>query len=246
MKLIVANGCSMASGFECTEPGKQLPTDWEHAWPKQLCDILGTDGCNMSRAGQSNWSIATNIQSIIMQQFADSNPKDLLVAVGWTEFTRSEFIADDDIFYFNAGFNERFNKDDLEPNQKRKDVYYAYQAWIHQSIDSHLSKFAWTYWTLKNFLDLREIPYFFFNSISKPTIPAHDLLICSDPQRHSPQFIWDTMLNDPNYFHEETQFEWLKRNYPNDTVGSGVGQHHWNPKALRAWAEFIAPKILDR
>jgi hypothetical protein len=245
MKLIVANGCSMASGFECTEPGKQLPTDWQHAWPKHLCDTLGTDGCNMSRAGQSNWSIAVNVQSIIMQQFADRDPKDLLVVVGWTEFTRSEFIADD-IFYFNAGFNERFQKGDLDADQKRKDVYYAYQAWVHQSIDSHLAKFAWTYWSLKNFLDLRGIPYFFFNSINKPTIPNNDLLICSDPKRRSPDVIWNTMLNDPCYYHDETQFQWLSKNYPNHIVGNGIGQHHWNSEALKAWAEFIAPKIIDR
>lgn len=245
-KVIIANGCSMASGFECTEPGKQLPPDWDYAWPAQLCNILQTDGCNMSRAGQSNWSIAVNVQSIIMQQFADRDPKDLLVMIGWSEFTRSEFIADDDIFYFNAGFNERFNKDDLEPGQKRKDVYYAYQTWIHQSIDSHLAKFAWTYWSLKNFLDLRRIPYFFFNSISKPTIPRNDLLMCSDPKRQSPMFIWNTMLSDPNYYQEETQFQWLSKNYPNDTVGSGVGQHHWNPKALNAWAEFLAQKLVDK
>lgn len=235
----------MASGFECTEPGKQLPTDWEQAWPKHLCDIFSIDGCNMSRAGQSNWSIACNLQSIVMQQFADKNPKDLIVAIGWTEFTRTEYVSDD-IFYLNAGFNERFEKGKLDEDQKRKDVFYAYQAWVHQSIDSHLAKFAWTYWSLKNFLDLRGIPYFFFNSINKPTIPKKDLLICSDPERRSPAFIWQTMLNDTNYFQEETQFEWLSKNYPNDTVGSGEGQYHWNSRALKAWAEFIAPKILDR
>ena len=91
-KLIVANGCSMASGFECTEPGKQLPQDWEHSWPKQLCDILGCDGANMSRAGQSNWSIAVNTQSILLREFKNRNPQDMLVVIGWTEFTRAEFV----------------------------------------------------------------------------------------------------------------------------------------------------------
>lgn len=246
MKLIIANGCSMASGFECTEPGKQLDTDWQYSWPKQVCDILNVDGCNKSRAGQSNWSIALNVQSLILQQFNHIEPKDIKVIIGWTEFTRSEFVVDDDIFYFNAGFSERFEKYDLDPNQKRKDVYYAYQAWVHQSIESHMSKFAWTYFSLKNFLDLKGIPYFFFNSMGHPKIPKKDMLICSDPNRRSPAFIWDTMRNDPNYYQEHSQFDWLSKNYPNDTVGSGVGQHHWNPKALRAWAEFIAPKILDR
>ena len=245
-KLIIANGCSMASGFECTEPGKQLPQDWEHSWPKQLCDIIGCDGANMSRAGQSNWSIAVNTQSIILQQFKNYKPSDMLVIIGWTEFTRAEFVADDDIFYFNAGFNQNAQQGTLTENLKRYDVQNAYKGWLGQSIDSHMNRFAWTYWGLVHFLKSNNIPYLFFNAISKPYKPAKDLVLCSDPNRHSNEEVWNTLFNDDNYLLDTTQFEWLTTNWKEYTVGAGVGQHHWNPEALQAWANYIAQKLVDK
>jgi len=245
-KLIVANGCSMASGFECTEPGKQLPQDNGYAWPKQLCDILGTDGVNISRPGQSNWSIAVNTQSMLLQKFKYYNPQDILVVIGWTEFTRAEFISDDDIVYFNAGFNESAKNNILNENAKKYDVQHAYKGWLGQSIDSHMNRFAWTYWGLVHFLKYNNVPYLFFNSIAKPCQPTKDLLLCYDLERNSDNDVWNTLFNDSNYFLDTTQFDWLTTNYKNYTVGSGIGQYHWNPVALNAWAKYIAQILVDK
>lgn len=245
-ELIVANGCSMASGFECTEPGKQLPQDNGYAWPKQLCDILGTDGVNISRPGQSNWSIAVNTQSMLLQKFKHYNPQNILVVIGWTEFTRAEFISDDDIVYFNAGFNETAQNNTLTENLKRYDVQHAYKGWLGQSIDSHMNRFAWTYWGLVHFLKANNVPYLFFNSISKPYQPAKDLLLCSDVARNSNNDVWNALFNDNNYFSDTTQFDWLTANWKDYTVGTGIGQYHWNPTALNAWANYIAQILVDK
>lgn len=242
-KFIVANGCSMASGFECTRPEQQSPEDWNHAWPKQLCDILNTNGINLSRPGQSNWSIAVNTQSILLRELKHRTPADILVVIGWTEFTREEFITDDDIFYFNAGFNEHATNGTLGNYLNRSDVQHAYKGWISRSIDSHMNRFAWTYWGLVNFLKHANIPYLFFNSISTPYKPKEDFMLCVDANRQQTPELWDAVFNDDNYLCNLIQFEWLTTNWGANTVGSGVGQYHWDPVALNAWANYLAQII---
>jgi hypothetical protein len=241
--MIIANGCSMASGFECTRQGQQSPEDWEYAWPKQLCNILGTDGINLSRPGQSNWSIAVNTQSILLRELKQRNPSDLLVIIGWTEFTREEFITDDDIFYFNAGFNEFAINGTLDSYLNRSDVQNAYRGWVGRSIDSHMNRFAWTYWGLVNFLKYNNIPYIFFNAISKPYQPKEDFILCVDASRQQTPELWETMFHDSNYLNNTTQYEWLQTHWNNHTVGNGIGQYHWNPTALNAWANHLAQII---
>jgi hypothetical protein len=242
--LIIANGCSMASGFECTEPGKQLPTDWEHAWPYKLCVMTGADGLNLSKPGQSNWSILINTQAVVTRSLTTHKPEEIIVVIGWTEFTRSEFVADDMMCYFNAGFNENAHNNTLEEKLKRTDVQNAYRGWVGQSIDSHMTKFSWVYWNLIHFLKVYKIKYYFFNAVAKPYAPVKDLLLTSYLDKEEFTTIWDHMFTDPNYDMSLTQFEWLTEHYPNHTVGNGIGQHHWDPEALTAWTAELLPKII--
>jgi len=244
--LLILNGCSMASGFECTEPGKQLPSDWKHSWPYKLCELFQSHGHNLSKPGQSNWSILVNTQAVVSRSLKYLPSNEIMVVIGWTEFTRSEFISDDDLYYFNAGFNQRAANGTLEEKLKQTNVQNAYKGWVEQSIDSHMSKFAWTYWNLIHFLKVYNIKYYFFNAISQPYIPKKDLLLTAYLENENFTEYWDTMFEDPNYNTIETQFEWLTKNYPNHIVGDGIGQHHWNPEALTAWTEYLAPRILDR
>jgi len=237
--IFLTNGCSMASGFECTMPSKQSPEDYEYAWPAQLCNINNVKGINLSKPGQSNWSIATNLQSFIIENLHIKN--ELKVIVGWTDFHRHEFVDDNnEVFNINTGVATNIkNKTYIEDWMKRKDVKLAVDYWLIQSLDSRMSYFSWIYFSLKNFLENYKIPYLFFNSISDPIQPKKDAILNTP----SMSKVWDILHNDKNYYQEVSQFDWLKENYPTHTTGDGVGQPHWNPIALRAWAEFLSTKI---
>lgn len=248
-KLIIANGCSMASGFECTKSAHQMEEDWNYAWPAKIAEHYNIKHINLSQAGQSNYSISINLQSEILKRLKTTPAEDILVLVGWTEFTRTEYITDNHCINLNAGTAELVFKEGIskELNYIKSDIELGVKSWVRQSLDSHMNKFIWVYWGLIQFLENHNIKYFFFNAITKPYCPDYDLL-CFNTRTleyiDSPsKDVWHRLINDKCYDTTNTQFDWLKTYWPDHTLGNGLGQKHWNPEALDAWANYLIPKI---
>lgn len=240
-KIIIAAGCSHGSGFGNTIANEQSSEDFEHSWPNQLGKILDIPTINLSNPGQSNWSIYTNLQAEILNtiKIYGFAAQEIMVVVGWTEFSRSEYITDTVCYKFNASFaaTEQF-KD--EPSH----VQAAFKAWAMESREAQLNKFIWTYWSLSQWLWHMKIPYLMFNAITSPDIPEKDLLLSTQQDRTCSD-VWTSMDWDLNYHcpfdPEETQTAWLARNFPDRRLGGEFG--HWDRTALRAWAEYLAPEV---
>ena len=93
----------MATGFECTVAGTQHADDWQHSWPAKIAEHYNIKHINLSRAGQSNYSISINLQSEILKRLKTTPAEDILVLVGWTEFTREEYVSEKYCFQLNKG-----------------------------------------------------------------------------------------------------------------------------------------------
>jgi hypothetical protein len=248
-KLIIANGCSMASGFECTVIGEQHDDDWQYSWPTKVAENYNIDHINLSRAGQSNYSISINLQTEILKALKTIPAKDILVIVGWTEFTRSEFITDKYCLQLNAGLLDNILKKRMPNNisvELQNMLEHAVKGWVAQSIDSHVNKFIWLYWGLIHFLKNHNIEYFFFNAMNTPYCPNRDPILCDHKNLdigNSVRDVWDVLINDPCYMNNVTQFDWLTSHSPDCKIGEGIGQSHWNPEALAKWANYLISKI---
>jgi hypothetical protein len=247
-KLIIANGCSMATGFECTVPGQQHNNDWQYSWPAKIANHYSIDHINLSRPGQSNYSISINLQSEILKTLKYKSAEDILVIVGWTEFTREEYISDKFCFQLNAGLLDNVLKGRIPKNtpvELQNILEHSLKAWINRSLDSYVNQFIWTYWSLVQFLKNYNIKYFFFNSMNKVYCPKQNPLFSTrDSEIIDPApDVWDTLINDHCYDNESTQNDFLQINKPNCSIGEGIGQKHWNPEALDAWANYLITKI---
>ena len=231
----------MATGFECTVAGTQHADDWQHSWPAKIAEHYNIKHINLSRAGQSNYSISINLQSEILKRLKTTPAEDILVLVGWTEFTREEYVSEKYCFQLNAGLLDNVLKKRIPRNtpiEIQNILEYALKGWINRSLDSYVNQFIWTYWGLIQFLKNYNIKYFFFNAMNNVYRPKEDPLLINPVYD-----IWDTLSNDICYENISTQNNWLEINKPGCEIGEGIGQKHWNPEALDAWANYLIPKI---
>lgn len=240
-KIIIAAGCSHASGFGNTQPDEQSFEDFQYSWPNQLGEILDIPLVNLSMPGQSNWSIYCNLQAEILNtiKLYGVGAQEIMVIAAWTEFSRSEYITDTVCYKFNASFAETEQYKN-EPGH----VQAAYRAWAHEGRAAQMNRFLWTYWAFSQWLWHMKMPYLMFNGLAVPEVPDRDLLL--SPQKDQTCLdAWHSMDWDLNYLNpfepQETQVAWLERNYPNNRLGGPLG--HWDKTALRAWAEHLVPEV---
>jgi hypothetical protein len=235
----------MATGCECTQPGMQLEEDWQHSWPHQIAKHYDIPYFNYGWPAQSNNSISLNLQIGILKALKTTKAEDIFVIVGWTEFSRSEYSMKDNIFYLCSGVFENYLNGNLDI-KKNDELEYVIKAWASEEIDNHINKFLWTYWSLVQFLKNHNIQYFFFDAINNAHLPRQDLIFLNSKFRyaiHPTEEIWNIMSNDPYYDRGIPQNDWLLKNYPECAIGNGIGQKHWNPTALNAWANYLITKI---
>ena len=78
--ILLANGCSHASGAELDESNTDFC--YEKAWPKYLANLLDFKNVNLARSGSSNDRILRTTYSWISNYLsAEKNPANLFVVI---------------------------------------------------------------------------------------------------------------------------------------------------------------------
>jgi hypothetical protein len=171
--IILANGCSHASGAELDESN----TDYcyEKAWPKYLADLLKFKNVNLARSGASNDRILRTTYSWVSNYLsARKNPANLFVVILWSGVHRTEIATDfqENNQYFDNGWlpliignDERYKK------YFDKETYMFYKLWVMKSCNRYNhTKFYMNVLGMQFFLKSLGIKYLFWNT----TVPLID------------------------------------------------------------------------
>ena len=230
MKKIIVSGCSMASGFECTQLGVQWPRDYKFAWPTVLANKLEMEVINLSRPGISNQTIwhqlATNLDHITTDDF---------VIIAWTDLAREDYQTENSIWVLSSWLGDRL--DDAPASVKS-----AWTAWVNADDSYRFNSHAWLAWTAHEILKTRNIKHLMFNSISPLGFTPQDLTIPIANNQSSPM-VWNSVIEGGYYLNplngESTQFAWLSKNCPELRVSQDDNHRHWNAQGLQQWADHL-------
>lgn len=92
--ILYTNGCSMTEGAELEEPKK-------YSWPTCLANSLNRQVVNQGCSGGSNERILrTSISWLSKYLNNKKDPMNLFVVIGWTSFSRVEYIVNGNWFNF--------------------------------------------------------------------------------------------------------------------------------------------------
>jgi hypothetical protein len=240
-KILYVNGCSHACGAEISYVGSHRePQDLKKSWAGKLASKYKLIHHNDALSGQGNESIYSNSVNSILKLLDTYSPEEIFVILGWSGFERTNFIYENISYRFVPGCQE------LEYFPKwPKIVRNAFNNWII-SVDfknAIMNKTAMLYFSMKQFLEINKIEYYFINTVHSYVMPEQDLMHELDFNRINYK-LFDILKSDVNYLepfnNDMAYYQYMKVRY-NGHIGGR--NHHFLEDAQEEWAELIDEKI---
>lgn len=240
-KILYVNGCSHACGAEISCVGSQRhPQDLEKSWAGKLASKYQLIHYNDALSGQGNESIYSNSVNSILQLLDTYSPEEIFVIIGWSGFERTTFI------YGNFRYNFCPGTEHLVFYPKWPQVVRdAFENWII-SVDFKnviMNKTAMLYFSMKQFLEINKIEYYFINTVHSYVMPEQDLILQLNLNRINDK-LFNILKSDVNYlepFNNKMAFyQYMKERYNGHIDGRN---HHFLEDAQEEWANLIDGKI---
>lgn len=176
MKILYANGCSMAEGcelgnaqFGVTDPANCMTSRFdknitkEHSehiikncWPYLLKDLLGIPQIlNTAQGGSCNARIVRDTMVQVSTLLKTYKPEEIFVAIGWSRLSRLE-LYEKDYYYQVSAESTRFIR-----NPEFKNFVLIHDMLANSEAKYVLGKHFAEIVALRNFLENKGIKYFF-------------------------------------------------------------------------------------
>lgn len=239
--LLYVNGCSHSCGAEISYVGSMRePKDLDSSWAGKLANKYDLFHYNDAVSGNSNETILSTTINSVLKLLDEYNPKELLVIIGWSSFERTDFIYEGTRYRFVPGCQELDYFKEWPKVVKR-----AFDNWIISTdpYNESMNKFSLIYYSMRNFLKLHQIDYYFFNAVNHVHYPAVNLL--HELDKHTPNHkLFKLMEADNNYLNpfdkESCYYQYMRTRYDGHVGGRN---HHFLEDAQDEWAKILEEKI---